>query len=575
MKEFVKRVLKTLKIYTPALRTREVLRDPARPAVNFIVRNFYRNGDSLAGSSYARRLIDQFYIYSDATPWMASTVATATQRFNELSPAKSELAEAPKALIFMLRGPWFGHLLQNYLVACALRQLGYKVGFVVCHGAIERCGISQDAAQLSAPPFTCNACRRITDQISVRGFDVINLNDFIAPDEDKLAEAGVNALSRGQLNQGFERVQDAIRPFLLRFFYGDYRRIEPSEPEVVNHLKSAIRFQSRFENLLDRVRPSCLCFFNGLFFPEHLFFKEARDREIPALFVERGMRKNTVFISLDDPACNYRLNELWTSVKDRITDEQLKSAEAYLTKRMAGPEDPLGNKRDLADHDESKYAQLAEQPYVILFAPVTHDTASMGKDKALGDFFQVLMTMCRLAVAKRKRLVIRSHPDEISELSASRYTVAQHLADHDLLDAEYVRCLDSGEKWDPYMLAKFADGIAIYNGTLGIELPALGHRIFNIADSNYSDKGFTADVNSVEDLESLFTSEKSMLTQEQQQVALKYLYFYVYVASVSVDCLLNEYAPFQYSLTEADENKQREQLNSVTERVAFLLGQNG
>lgn len=572
MREFVKGVLKTLGIYAPALRVRDILKDPARPAVNFIVHNFYRNGDSIPRSSYGGRLIDRFYIYSEATPWMASTVAAATQRFNELSTANGEYADAPSALIFMLRGPWFGHLLQNYVVACALRQLGYKVSFVVCHGAVERCGISQDAAELSAPPFICNACRRITDRISARGFDVINLNDFTAPDEDELVEAGVNALRQEGLPHNLETIQGAIRPFLLRFFYGDYRRINPSDAEAVNHLKSAIRFQSRFELLLDHVRPSCLCFFNGLFFPEHLFFKEARDREIPALFVERGMRKNTVFISLDDPACHYRLNQLWTSVKDRISDEQVRSAEAYLTKRMAGPEDPLGNKRDLADNDESKYLQLAKQPYLILFAPVTHDTASMGKDKALGDFFQVLTTMCRLAIEKRKRLVIRSHPDEMSELSASRYTVAQYLADHDLLDAEYVRCLDSGEKWDPYMLAKFADGIAIYNGTLGIELPALGYEIFNIADSNYSGKGFTVDVNSVEDLESLFTSGKRVLTQEQRRLALKYLYFYVYMASVSVDCLLDEYAPFQYSLAEADEKKQREQLNFVTERVAFLLG---
>jgi hypothetical protein len=443
---------------------------------------------------------------------------------------------------------------------------------VVCHGEVERCGISQDAAVLSAPPFTCNACRKITGQISSQGFDVFSLNEFIAPDEDELVAAGTKLIVQRSLQHEPEEVCEAITPFLLRFFYGDYRRINPSDAEVVNHVKSAIRFQSRFRNLLNRTRPSCLCFFNGLFFPEHLLFKEARDRGIPALFVERGMRKNTVFISLDDPACHYRLNRLWDYMKEGITDEQLRSAEAYLVKRMAGPEDPLGNKRDLADKDEGKYLRLAEQPYVILFAPVTHDTASMGKDKAAGDFFQVLTTLCRLAVKLRKRVVIRSHPDEMSDLSPSRYTVKRYLVDNNLLDGEYVRCLDSNEKWDPYTLANFADAIAIYNGTLGIELPALGYEIFNIADSNYSGKGFTVDVDSVEDFESLFTSGKRFLTQAQRRLALKYLYFYVYVASVPVDSLLNEYAPFQYSLADAAEDEQREQLDRITERVAFLLG---
>jgi hypothetical protein len=571
MRRFVKGPLKTLGLYNPALHAFAFLQDPPTTVVNFIVRNFLKKAEPSTRGRYSKLLIDR-YVYNNLTPAICSTVESATRVFNELSPTRGEETKRPTALILMLRGPWFGHALQNYLVGCALRLLGYRVGFVVCHGAVERCGISQDAAELSAPPFTCNACRKITDRLSSQGFDVINLNDFITPDEDDLVETSRDLSERRLSRQEADRTQESIRPFLMRFFYGDYRRIKPSDKEVVNHLKSAVRFQLRFRNLLEQVRPSCLCFFNGLFFPENVLFSEAQNRQIPSLFVERGMRKNTIFISLNEPACHYRSDRLWACVKDQISDEQLESARAYLTKRMAGPEDPLGNKRDLADVDTTKYSRLAEEPYVILFAPVTHDTAAMGKDKPIGDFYEVLTLLCRMAIRLRKKLVIRSHPDELSDLSPSRYTVKQYLADNDLLHGEYVQCLDSNEKWDPYALAKFADAAAIYNGTLGIELPSLGYEVFNIANSNYTGKGFTVDVNSAEDFELFFTSRKRRLTHEQQQLALKYLYFYVYVASISIGHLLNEYAPFQYSLAETDEKSQREDLNLVKERIAFLLG---
>ena len=574
MRRFVKEPLKTLGLYNPALHAFAFLKDPPGTVINFIVRNFLKKAEPGTRGRYSKLLIDR-YVYNNLTPWISSSIASATRVFNQLSATPGEETKRPTALILMLRGPWFGHVLQNYIVGCALRLLGYRVGFVVCHGAVERCGISQDAAELSAPPFTCNACRKITGRLSSQGFDVINLNDFITPGEDELVATGtglsevtLSGLSEQQPN----RIEESMRPFLMRFFYGDYRRIKSSDKEVVNHLNSAIRFQLRFRNLLDQLRPSCLCFFNGLFFPEQVLFREAQDRQIPSLFVERGMRKNTIFISVNEPACHYRSDRLWACVKDQISEDQLESARSYLTKRMAGPEDPLGNKRDLADVDTIKYSRLAEEPYVILFAPVTHDTAAMGKDKPIGDFFEVLTLLCGMAIRLRKKLVIRSHPDELSDLSPSRYTVKQYLADNDLLHGEYVQCLDSNEKWDPYALVKFADATAIYNGTLGIELPSLGYEIINIANSNYSGKGFTVDVSSAEDFELFFTSRKRRLTHAQQQLALKYLYFYVYVASISIDHLVNEYAPFQYSLAETDEKSQREDLNLVKDRIAFLLG---
>ncbi|MDT5269277.1 MAG: hypothetical protein QOH49_1463 [Acidobacteriota bacterium] len=516
-------------------------------------------------------------LYSDNRKYLGdpATLAFATARFNRLTDTGARAGEGRRALVLLLRGQlYYHHNLHNYIIGCALRELGYRVGFIVCKGGVESCGIRQSRSESPfGPPEACGYCRGIVDNIAARGFDIISLNDYITPDEGAKVEQAAAQFEQEGADYQFDGIPvlNAMRPFLLRFFRGDHREIRPDNEEVRSHLRSGIRFMLRYSNLLDQMKPSCVSFFNGLFFPESLLFQEARRRGIPSLFAERGMRRDSLFLSVDEPACHYRSDRLWEELKDTLTGEQARAAAAYLAQRMAGPEDPTGTKRDLTDAAQDKYLRLAESPYVLLFAPVVHDTASMEKEGSVGDFYESLKLLAALAVTNRKRLVVRAHPDEMGANNPSSYTVRQYMSDHNLLDGEYVLCLDSSEKWNPYRLAEFSDAIVVYNGTLGMELPALGYEIFNLAASNYTGKGFTSQVSSEKDLQQVFRANKRRLSAAQMELALKYLYYYVYVANISLDSLLNEAAPFHFVLAEGAEGQQKEQLRSVKERLAFLL----
>lgn len=521
-------------------------------------------------------ILDRLYRFTRPYLKDQATVAFATTRFNSLTIEGVKESGSKNALVFLLRGQlYYPHNLHNYLVGCALRDLGYKVSFVYCSGEVECCGVNQNSPDFSlGPPSACGFCKTIADNISLRGFDIINLNEYKSVDEEET----VSAIAAQPADKLFAyeldgiRLGEALKPFLMRFFFGDYRMIRATSPAVIDHFKSAARFLGRFNNLVDQVRPSCLCFFNGLFFPESLFVREAEKRQIPTLFSERGMRKNSLFVSLNDPACHYRSDQLWDSVNQQITKEQIDTAKSYLADRVTGgPEDPTGVRRNLVDNVKGKYLRLAETPYVIFFAPVVHDTASMEKDDVTGGVFEALKTLCELAVELRQRLIVRSHPDERSAHNPSRYTIREYLADHGLLHDDYVLCLDSSERWDPYLLAESARAIVIFNGTLGMELPALGYEIFNVSASNYTGKGFTNDIKSREDFAAVFKADGRRLSDEKKELALKYFYYYVFVANISVDSLLDE-KPFRFDLaqgvTAAD---QKVQIDSIMQRVEFLL----
>jgi hypothetical protein len=148
----------------------------------------------------------------------------------------------------------------------------------------------------------------------------------------------------------------------------------------------------------------------------------------------------------------------------------------------------------------------------------------------------------------------------------------EFLAQNHLLHPEYVQCLDSTEIWDPYKLAQNAEKVIIYNGTLGIEIPALGIPVINIANSHYSRKGFTYDIDSKEQLEVLLRSGNLKLTKEQQNLALSYLYYYVYMANLPIDNLLVEFEPFEFHLPpDFDKAGAKKQFDDVQIRIEFLL----
>ncbi len=541
--------------------------------INDVVSRLARHWKEPAPGSFFSRLVERLYVaHPNWTEQVRDAFATASGHLNRLTrPAGS--GGGPDALVLLLKGPWQVHALHNYLVGCALRDLGYRVSFVVCGGSVERCGLTSVSNSELHPPFFCKTCQMVTAGLSSQGFRVVNLNDHRATDEERtvraLAELSVDELGTYQLLG--VRLADAMRPFLLRFHHGHGQQVGADRKELVRHMQAGARYLLRAARLFDRVRPSCVCLFNGLYFPENLLSALARDRNIRALFTERGMRRNTLFVSADEPACHYRAGQLWERWRGKITEGHVAAARAYLEGRMAGPEDPTGVKRDVADEDEEKYHRLAESPYVVFFAPVTHDTASMEKGDPAGGLFGTLEQLCQRAVAHRKRLIVRSHLDERSPLNPSHYPVRRYLADRDLLDGEFVHCLDSKEKWNPYHLARHADACVIYNGTLGMELPCLGYRIFNVARSHYGGKGFTEDMESLDELDRIFAARKETLSPGEQELALRYLYFHVFVANLAVDALFDEAEPGVGKLVEIADGRQTEQWDEVKRRVAFLL----
>lgn len=521
------------------------------------------------------RLIRRFYNRHGRLSPLAKSIATATKNYSLQADSCATQQEPGVALVFMLRSFGYAHAFHNYMVAHALKELGYRVELIQCDGLLESCGSGSSALPTTSPPFLCKECRTLAHSFYTAPFSEMRLDEFASKREDvliefieaqkdyKLARLTIDGLPIGRWMQ----------PYLLRYVRGHRDQIRLDNPEVFQHVRGMVRLVCRYQRVLARFTPSCAVFFNGLFAPEAIFYNMSAALGVATLCTERGPKKNTLFLSRE-AACHYRADALWYAKKDSISDAQVAESRASVEGRTKLNLDPSGRPRPVEVTDSRPYDHLAKEPYIAFFPPVFHDTASMEKPSPFPDVFAAIDALCKEAIRRKIKLVIRSHPDEAAVTSAGAYRVHDFLAERGHLAYSNIVCLKPEDTWNAYLLAANARATVIYNGTLGMELPALGYRIHNIAQSHYTGKGFTEDLLTADDLAKIFDATSTRIDDDARSIALRYWYFYYNLVSLPVGTLLDEKTPSQFELnTTATPEEIRTVRHAVRERVEFLLKQ--
>ncbi|PAW77369.1 MAG: hypothetical protein B9S32_11510 [Verrucomicrobia bacterium Tous-C9LFEB] len=518
-----------------------------------------------------RRLYNR---HGKLTP-LAQSIATATKNYSLQAEPLVVHDDAGVALVFMLRSFGYAHAFHNYMVAHALKDLGYHVQLIQCDGLLESCGSGSSAKPTTTPPYLCKECRTLAHSFYTEPFQTMSLDEFASKREDLLIELieEQKDYSLARLTVDGLPIGRWMQPYLLRYVRGHREKISLDNPEVLQHVRGVVRLVCRYQRVLARFTPSCAVFFNGLFAPEAIFYHMSTSLGVATICTERGPKKNTLFLSRE-AACHYRAEALWASHQGSIGEAEIAEARASVESRTRLNLDPSGRPRPIEVSDSKPYDELAKEPYVVFFPPVFHDTASMEKPSPFADVFGAIDALCKEAIRRKVKLVIRSHPDEAADTSAGAYRVHDFLAERGHLAYSTIHCLKPEETWNAYLLAEKASATVVYNGTLGMELPALGYRIFNIAQSHYAGKGFTEDVLTPEDLAKIFDSTTTRLDDAARTTALRYWYFYYNLASLPVGSVLDEKEPSQFELnTHATTEEIRSVRHAIRERVELLLKQ--
>ena len=469
-------------------------------------------------------------------------LATAAQSLSRLGGPNPINQHGGNALMISIRGFWDEHREHELLIASALQNLGYQVRQTTCPGGAEVCGFDHMEMPHLGYPRHCGECRHYCS-IKIDGSTLDRSSSFrYTP--TILSDDEVIEISK------YGRLRHAL---------GDHT----NTANIPEFISSARVFERWFLSKIKESRPAVVVLFNGLFFPEHIFLQICAKMRIPVLCHERGMRKGSLFLSKDSAACHYRADAIWEAWLTQRSGLDLANfallGRNYLYKRLRGPEDPHGNPRKRSHSKISKF----KGQYFVFFPSVAHDTASMGKDGIMGDLYQSAFALCRAAELAKKNLVIRIHPDESNANFPSKLPIKNYLLSRGV-NEQYIEFIAPDDEVDSYRLAWNAAGCFVYNGTLGIELPSLGIKVYNLGRSHYCGKDFTEEIKNSDELEkSMLCNKDYRLGHSSRLKAQVYLYYYVYIANLSINNV--------FSNSEQISSIAMKEFSAVKDRIFYLL----
>jgi hypothetical protein len=460
------------------------------------------------------------------------------------------LAEAKQGAPFVLmcstvgaHGPVITH--DSYLAAALLAR-GARVEALLCDGALPACelctiyNLAAERLETQGPQGShCGPCYQSGQSCySSLGLPVHTYKAFLDPADDTEAAETVASVADDELRSfmlddvalGEEAFAGALRYFAT----GDLLD-EPRGTAVLRrYLQAAIVALRAIQRMFDTLRPDVAVFHHGIYVPQGILGRVARQRGIRVVNWSVGYRKQTFVYSHDDTYHRTMIDEPVSAWRER----ELSSAErsrliTYLDSRRNSSEDWIKFNQEPEENDRIIRQRLGldERPFALLLTNVTWDAQLYYKSNGFPSLIDWLTYSIR-AFGQRDdmQLVIRVHPGEVRGTMVTRQPVMESIARRMPELPANVRVVPAASDLSTYALAEMADCTIIFGTKTGVELTARGLPVIVAGEAWIRNKGLTIDVSCEEEYHNLLAKLplRRKMEPEQTELALRYAYHYFF-----------------------------------------------
>jgi hypothetical protein len=432
----------------------------------------------------------------------------------------------------------------SMLASWILRAKGQPVRYVVCEHGMQQCILGARPSRPEAAP-PCRACIRLSHMLFPERLalpfeleretaaDVLaEVEGMTIPD---MTDWSRNGVPFGQL------VLPGLRWVLRRHHLEDD---EPTRTFFRQFLASSVGLYDSFERIIDQIQPQAVVVFNGIFFPEAILRFVAREREIPAVTHEVGLRPFSAFFSHNEAT----FRQVNLEGRARLVPEEEQALDRYLGDRFRGDFSMAGIRfwegmRDPATDLRQKLDQYAS--YVPVFTNVIFDTSQIHANTLFTDMFEWLDGLKSIIPEHEDVLfILRAHPDEDRPGKASKESVAAWYESSGLAQRSNVFFIPPGEEVDSYKLIEGSKFVLVYNSSIGLEASILGKPVLCAGRARYTQADTVTYPDSRQEywgqLETMLYSEQIDVPKGFQQNARRFLYEELYHASLDLSDFLQE-----------------------------------
>jgi hypothetical protein len=485
--------------------------------------------------------------------WMAKKV-NAVRKFSQALGALGPAQVVPEAstaqgqrtvLIFSSMGVFADQLVVDTLLGRELQRQGARVIVVLCDAQMPACHVSDRYAYAFALGASGRArrqrrmCRTCTESTQgLRRDSGLTYASF----SDGLVHArsapgsGMPLDVADEVNSGVIRFAASSHPSVLQKLPDDVRR---------NYAIGADVAAQAIQGLFDKYRPDVVIAHHGIYLPQGVVQKVARQRQVTFYSWHFGYRKSTLIFSRGDTYHRELTYAQPAAFEQPLREEQVSRISKYLRSRVTGGQDWIHFNRTPKPFS----AGGAKRGYFVCYTSVDWDAALHFPASVFSSQFDFLDKLIGIfAETPDYDLVIRVHPAEVTGFHPAALSVQTYLADRIL--PPNVKIIGPADTTSSYDLAENCVASIVYNTKLGIELPPGGIPVIVAGDCWIRDKGFSYDVNSLEDLEGFIRNAADLtVTAEQRARALQFAYYFYYRRCIDTPELTSGGPKFQVAVS--------------------------
>ena len=440
-----------------------------------------------------------------------------------MSPSASD----PVVLLFVWEAAR-EHTLAAGVVGRVLQHCGVRPIFLLCDASLTACEHPGEN-----DPAVCAGCTftSITTLVQLGFSEIVPARSLLNPGEREALIEEISGLGYDTLF----RIRVAGLPLseVLDYSLRNHLRVEippvstPALP-LWRRYAAAARIQEVVAaRALERFRPRGVFLLNGASFAKRIVYEMARSSGIRALTQEWHGPGNKIVLQADQIVRLYGF-EGDAFEKTPFSDEDYRAARAEFETRM---ELVRGKLKSVAGTALSPEFCAGYRKVLSLFPTLGWELLPQGPNRVFYDQLDWIHSALEYAEAHPDYLlVIRVHP---SEVRLRDYPSAESVGDRILCRwpvlPPNILLVRPEMQLDSYALVRASDVVLVHSSTVGVEASCMGKPAVVTADVYYRGKGFTFDVSSRAEFDSVVDRaiRAGGLSEPQIRSAFKMLYLRV------------------------------------------------
>jgi hypothetical protein len=295
---------------------------------------------------------------------------------------------------------------------------------------------------------------------------------------------------------------ELVCPSLLRTLLRGSPESDPLSLRLYcEYLEGGVLLARALSRMLDSLQPKILMMLNGMFFAERIGLAIADQRQLHTVTHERAFMRNHLVLAHDEPANWFRVDDAWTSAKDRpLTQNQDAALDEYLASRQGGKNEIVNYWPSIETRHDFIINQLGldpQKPILTVFTNILWDTAVYRRDVAFGGMFDWLeQTIDQVGQLPGLQLVVRIHPAEVRLRQKTRERVMDRLQQRYAQLPGNIVIVPPESDISSYALVDLSAAASVYTSTIGLEAALRRVPVLVSGETHYRGKGFSHDVES-------------------------------------------------------------------------------